>query len=127
MLAFSRMIQSKILKVSALAVIAAFASVSLADEAKPLQLAQTSDGFNAEEKYMASCFACHSTGAAGAPKVAAGTYDAEWAARIEQGMDTVMNHVMNGLNAMPAKGLCFDCTDADLRALVEYMIETSKQ
>jgi cytochrome c5 len=26
---------------------------------------------------------------------------------------------------MPAKGLCFDCTDDDLRAIVEYMIDSS--
>ena len=104
---------------------ALFAGLSTADEGA-LQLAQTSDGFNAQEKYMASCFACHSTGAAGAPKVAAGAYEEEWAERMEKGMDAVMQNVINGMGAMPAKGLCFDCTDADLRALVDYMIETSQ-
>ena len=106
---------------------ALFAGVSSADNSEQaLQLAQTSDGFNAEQKYMASCFACHSTGAAGAPKVGAGTYDEEWAARVEKGMDAMMQNVINGVGTMPAKGLCFDCTDADLRALVDYMIETSQ-
>ena len=41
-------------------------------------------------------------------------------------MDAVMANVTNGVNAMPAKGMCFDCNDADLRALVDYMVETSK-
>ncbi|MEX2470186.1 MAG: c-type cytochrome [Pseudohongiellaceae bacterium] len=104
---------------------ALFVGLSTADEGT-LQLAQTSDGFNAEQKYMASCFACHSTGAANAPKVEAGVYADQWAERMEKGMDAVMQNVINGMGAMPAKGLCFDCTDADLRALVDYMVESSQ-
>jgi len=30
------------------------------------------------------------------------------------------------VNAMPAKGLCFDCTNEDLRAIVDYMVATSR-
>jgi len=37
----------------------------------------------------------------------------------------VVANSINGVNTMPAKGLCFDCTDDDLRALVEYMIAAS--
>jgi len=96
-------------------------SSSNADEVK---LAQLSEGFNPEQKYMASCFACHSTGAAGAPKVGAGM-SAEWEPRLEKGLDAVVQNAINGVNTMPAKGLCFDCTDEDLRAIVEYMIDTS--
>tara|TARA_Y100000814_G_scaffold287954_1_gene258777 strand:+ start:324 stop:692 length:369 start_codon:yes stop_codon:yes gene_type:complete len=96
-------------------------SASNADEMKLVQL---SEGFNPEQKYMASCFACHSTGAAGAPKVGAGM-SAEWEPRLEKGLDAVVQNAINGINTMPAKGLCFDCTDEDLRAIVEYMIESS--
>ena len=92
--------------------------------ANEIELAQLSEGFNAQQKYMASCFACHSTGAAGAPKVGAGM-SAEWESRLEKGLDTVVQNAINGINTMPAKGLCFDCTDEDLRAIVEYMIESS--
>ena len=76
-----------------------------------------SDGFNAEQKYMASCFACHSTGAAGAPKVGDG-FAAEWTPRMEKGMDAVVINAINGINTMPPKGLCFDCNNDDLRAVV---------
>ena len=89
-----------------------------------MKLAQLSEGFNAEQKYMASCFACHSTGAAGAPKVGAGM-SAEWEPRLEKGLDAVVQNAINGVNTMPAKGLCFDCSDEDLRAIVEYMVDTS--
>ena len=96
-------------------------SASSADE---MRLVQLSEGFNPEQKYMASCFACHSTGAAGAPKVGAGM-SAEWEPRLEKGLDAVVQNAINGVNTMPAKGLCFDCTDEDLRAIVEYMIDSS--
>ena len=92
--------------------------------ANEIELAQLTEGFNAQQKYMASCFACHSTGAAGAPKVGAGM-SAEWEPRLEKGLDAVVQNAINGINTMPAKGLCFDCTDEDLRAIVEYMIESS--
>ena len=101
------------------------ATTSFADNSEGLQLAQVGDGFNAEQKYMASCFACHSTGAAGAPKVGAGMMS-EWEPRLEKGLDAVVANAINGVNAMPAKGLCFDCNEDDIRALVEYMLETSQ-
>ena len=73
--------------------------------------------------YAATCTACHATGAAGAPK----TGDkAAWAPRAAQGMDTLMQHTLNGFNAMPPKGTCFACSDDDLKAAVEYMISESK-
>ena len=104
---------------------ALYATATLADISDALQIAQLSDGFNPEQKYMASCFACHSTGAAGAPKVGDGMA-VEWEPRLEKGLEAVVANTVNGLNTMPAKGLCFDCTDDDLRAIVQYMIETSQ-
>jgi len=69
-------------------------------------------------KYDKSCKVCHATGAAGAPK----TGDAAaWEPRLAKGMDTLLVSVNNGLNAMPPKGMCFDCTNEDYIALIEYM------
>ncbi len=69
-------------------------------------------------KYDKSCKVCHATGAAGAPK----TGDAAaWEPRIAKGMEALLVSVNNGLNAMPPKGMCFDCTDADYTALITYM------
>jgi cytochrome c5 len=112
-------------KAGLMAMTACAATASFADNSEGLQLAQVSDGFNAEQKYMASCFACHSTGAAGAPKVGAEMMS-EWEPRLEKGLDAVVANAINGVNAMPAKGLCFDCNEDDIRALVEYMLETSQ-
>ena len=38
-----------------------------------------------------------------------------------KGMEVLVASVNNGLNAMPPKGMCFDCTDDDYTALIEYM------
>lgn len=78
-----------------------------------------SSDFDAEAAYNMSCMACHTTGAAGAPMLGD---EAAWNARMEKGKDAVMQNVFNGLNAMPARGLCASCSDDDLSALVDYMV-----
>lgn len=83
-----------------------------------VQVVAADTGFDAAAKYQASCFACHGTGAAGAPKL---DDKAAWETIMAKGMDAVMVNVMNGINVMPAKGLCFDCSEGDLMALVSYM------
>ena len=125
MLSVKKVAKPPFIKSVLILVTALYATATLADISDALQLAQLSDGFNPEQKYMASCFACHSTGAAGAPKVGDGMA-VEWEPRLEKGLDAVVANTVNGLNTMPAKGLCFDCTDDDLRAIVQYMIETSQ-
>ena len=88
------------------------------EAAAPMVAAVASD-FDAAAKYQMSCFACHGTGAAGAPKL---DDAAEWETRMAKGMDAVMANVINGIQAMPPKGLCMDCSDDNLLAIVEYMI-----
>lgn len=69
-------------------------------------------------KYNKSCAVCHNAGVAGAPK----TGDAAaWAPKLEKGMGALLASVKNGLNAMPPKGMCFDCSDEDYTALITYM------
>ncbi|TGD70201.1 cytochrome c5 family protein [Mangrovimicrobium sediminis] len=70
------------------------------------------------DKYNKSCSVCHTTGAANAPK----THDVEaWAPRMEKGMDALVASVTSGLNAMPPRGMCFDCTPEDYQALITFM------
>ena len=70
------------------------------------------------EKYNKSCVVCHDQGVAGAPK----TGDAAaWEPRVAKGMDALLASVKNGLNAMPPMGMCFDCSDDEYMALIEYM------
>jgi cytochrome c5 len=76
-----------------------------------------------KEIFDTSCAACHTTGAAGAPVI--GKVD-QWADRIAQGLDTLHKHAIEGINAMPAKGTCMSCSDEDIIATVDYMVEQSQ-
>ncbi|MCB1672982.1 MAG: c-type cytochrome [Gammaproteobacteria bacterium] len=116
---------SKVMKAGLAIAAVVFSGSIFADskQGEPLQLAQLTDGFDAQAAYMRTCFACHNSGAGGAPNP---NKPEEWTARLEKGMDAVMNNVMNGVNAMPAKGLCFDCTPEDLRAVVDYMVSIAQ-
>jgi cytochrome c5 len=76
-----------------------------------------------EEIYNGTCVSCHATGAAGAPKVGDA---AAWAPRIAQGKDKLLANATNGLNAMPPKGLCMACSEADLQAAIDYMVSQSQ-
>ena len=126
MLTINNLIMSAMPKACLIGLVGFFATAISADDSQhQVQLAQLTDGFDVEATYMMSCFACHSTGAAGAPKVGDGNADA-WGPRMEKGMDAVVANAINGLNSMPAKGLCFTCTDEDLGALVAYMVSSSQ-
>jgi cytochrome c5 len=71
-----------------------------------------------EEVYQAACTACHSMGVLGAPK----TGDmAAWDERLAKGMDTTWQNAINGINAMPPKGNCMDCSDDEILAAIKFM------
>lgn len=80
-----------------------------------------------QQVYQTACFACHGTGAAGAPKI--GDTNA-WGGRIAQGMDTLTQHAIGGYQGskgyMPPKGGRADLADAAVAAAVEYMVSQSK-
>lgn len=90
--------------------------------AEPEQAADTGPK-TPEQVYNSSCSACHGSGVMGAPKMGdAGA----WAPRISQGLDVLAEHAINGFNAMPAKGGCMACSDDEIKATVEYMVDGSK-
>lgn len=78
-------------------------------------LAQARTG---EEVYQTKCSVCHATGAAGAPKFGDA---AAWGTRIEKGSDALYASALKGVNAMPPKGMCMDCTNDEIKAAVDYM------
>ena len=78
---------------------------------------------SAEDVYNGGCNACHASGAAGAPKFGdAGA----WAPRIAKGMDALYSNAIGGINGMPPKGLCMSCSDDEIKAAVDYMVDNSK-
>ncbi|NIA02805.1 MAG: cytochrome c5 family protein [Planctomycetia bacterium] len=98
------------------------------ESAKPAETAATTDAAapttaNAgQATYTTACFACHGTGAAGAPIL--GNKDA-WAVRVGQGKETLYSHAINGFKAMPPKGGAITLSDDVVKAVVDYMVEQS--
>ena len=72
--------------------------------------------------YNQVCSACHATGVAGAPKVGD---KAAWTPRAAQGVDALTASAIKGKGAMPPKGGS-SASDADLKAVVAYMVSASK-
>jgi len=74
-----------------------------------------------QDIYNQACVACHGAGVLGAPKLQAAS---DWQPRIdEKGYDTVWQNAINGINAMPPMGTCGDCSNDDIKAAIDYMIE----
>lgn len=72
--------------------------------------------------YETKCSICHASGVAGAPKL---SDSAEWKKRYQQGMQILLQHVLQGFNAMPPKGTCTDCSEQDLQDAIDYMLKQS--
>ncbi len=104
----------KNLMIATVATVALMASVTTAQ----------ADG---QKTFQSACFACHGTGAAGAPMI--GHKDA-WAPRIAKGIATLEKHALHGFKGkkgvMPAKGGRSDLSDADVKAAVAYMVSKAK-
>ena len=66
------------------------------------------------------CNACHGSGLLGAPKIGD---TAAWKERADHqgGLDGILAKAITGINAMPPKGTCADCSDADLKAAIQKM------
>ena len=74
-----------------------------------------------EEIYKSYCTACHASGLLNAPKTGD---SAAWKARLdkaENGFKTLLAHAINGVNAMPPKGTCMNCSDEELQSAIEHM------
>jgi cytochrome c5 len=80
-----------------------------------------------EQVYNTVCFACHATGAAGAPKLGD---KADWGPRIAQGEDTLVKHAIDGFQGqkgvMPPKGGRVDISDDAVKAAVEFMMSNAQ-
>ena len=101
-----------------------FGSVCRAGDDCGTAAAVASSGpMSGQQVYEQFCFACHTTGVGGAPKLGEA---ADWADRSAKGMDELMASTLNGLNAMPAKGTCMNCSDEELGEAVTYMLDSSQ-
>lgn len=77
-----------------------------------------------KEIYDQFCYSCHTPGLSGAPQLG----DVEdWGPRIAKGRALLIASTIEGIApAMPQRGLCLSCSDDELAAAVDYMIEQSQ-
>jgi cytochrome c5 len=71
-----------------------------------------------EDIYKSVCSACHAAGAAGAPRFGD---KGDWAPRLKAGEKPLLNTVLKGKGAMPARGGGADLSDLEVERAVVYM------
>lgn len=93
--------------------------VRMASEAGQQTAAASGEARSGEAVYNQACAACHAGGVLGAPRKGnAG----DWEDRLPQGMEVLVQHTIEGFNAMPPRGGCGNCSDEEIEAAVEHMI-----
>ncbi len=75
-----------------------------------------------DQLYQSACLACHTTGAAGAPKIGVA---ADWTDRLAKGVGGLVTSAINGIGAMPPRGGS-QFSDDQIKAVVEYILDQSK-
>lgn len=78
-----------------------------------------------EKVYLEFCAVCHDPDPQiplGAPRIGV---SADWKHR-KKNLEEMTKSVAEGLNTMPARGGCFECSDALLEAAVQYLLPKEK-
>ena len=95
--------------------------------AAPAAAAVAENANPGQTTYDGACFACHATGAGGAPKIGD---VAAWTPRIAQGKEVLYTHAINGYvgkaGMMPAKGGRPDMGDDAIKAAIDYRVSKSQ-
>jgi len=94
--------------------------VAAAAPAAAAPAAQPTDG---KSVFDTTCTACHSTGAAGAPKFGD---KAAWAPRLAQGKNALYASALKGKGAMPPRGGNMTLSDDAVKMAVDYMAAAAK-
>jgi cytochrome c5 len=81
-----------------------------------------------EQIYNHFCVNCHAQKPViplGAPRIG---IESDWLLRVKQGINVLFKHTNEGLNAMPSRGGCFECTDDQLLlSILEMVPEKDKK
>lgn len=76
-----------------------------------------------KETYEQYCTVCHRDGLVGAPRF---RNEQDWQSRLKgRKLEDLITSSIKGLNAMPAKGTCSQCSEEDLKAAISYMLPKS--
>lgn len=76
-----------------------------------------------KQVYVRVCTICHQRGEMSAPVIGNAS---NWYQRYKlSGLDGLYQHAIKGYNSMPIKGACVTCSDNDIRAAVDYILDHS--
>lgn len=76
-----------------------------------------------KQVYVNACIICHQNGTMSAPLNGNGP---NWYKRLKaSGLTGLYRHVIRGYNSMPVKGACVTCSDNDLIAATDYILNNS--
>ena len=89
-------------------------------QAQPVAAGGEAAPADGKKVYNSVCLACHTTGAAGAPKLGD---KAAWAKYLGKSMNEVYASAIKGKGGMPAKGGRADLSDEQVKAAVDYLVE----
>lgn len=81
----------------------------------PVQALSIAEG---KARYEKTCRICHDQGLLDAPKL---TAKADWAKRLDKGIDTLHKHSAKGFGKMPAQ-VTGEVSEAEVYAAVDYMV-----
>ncbi len=82
--------------------------------------AHAATGKSADDIVADHCSVCHESGVLGALKIGD---NAAWKARADEqgGLDGLLAQSITGINGMPPRGTCMDCSDEELKAAIQKM------
>lgn len=77
------------------------------------------EGEKIYQHFCANCHALKPLIPLGAPRIGV---EVDWKNRLKKGINELLKHTDEGINAMPARGGCFECSDEQLVQAVAYML-----
>lgn len=76
-----------------------------------------------KQVYVSTCIICHQNGEMSAPLIGNAP---NWYMRLkDKGLTGLYRHAIYGYNSMPVKGACVTCSDDDVIAAVDYLLNAS--
>jgi cytochrome c5 len=83
---------------------------------------KSDEGQQIVQHFCANCHAENPMIPLGAPRIGS---KEDWQPRVKPGLDVLFQHTSEGLNAMPARGGCFECSDHQLLLAIAEMLDQS--
>jgi cytochrome c5 len=76
-----------------------------------------------EQVYRQSCSTCHDGGALGAPVLGD---ESQWTPLLRRDFEVLIANSLRGINNMPPKGGCSECSNSEIIAAVKFMAQRSQ-